>query len=75
MAKYSRFPDDAKSLQAAFSRAGENAERMRSSSETGKATSGRVSDSPRPGFLKSLNVNAWTDWMDKNQNFFGGEHF
>ena len=45
---------DAKSLQAAFSRAGENAKRMRSSSETGKVTSGRVSDSPRPGFLKSL---------------------
>ena len=43
-----------KSLQAAFSRARENAKRMRSSSETGKVTSGRVSDSPRPGFLKSL---------------------
>ena len=21
------------------------------------------------------NVNARTDWMDKNQNFFGDEHF
>ena len=42
MAKYARFPDDVKSLQVAFWRAG--------------VTSGSVSHPPRPRFLKSLMI-------------------
>lgn len=53
-AKYLRFPDDANSVQATFSRAGGNATRMRSSSKIRKVTSGRVSDPPRPRLFKSL---------------------
>ena len=58
-AKCSRFPDDAKSLQATFSRGGENATRMRSSSEIGKVTSGRVSVSASP-VLKAPNNTPWS---------------
>ena len=38
---------------------------MRSSSETGKVTSGRVSESPRPEFLKSLLILTLT-WRARN---------
>ena len=53
-AKYSRFRHDVKTAQVALPRRVENAARMLLSSEIGKVTSGRVSDSTRPRFLNSL---------------------